>query len=36
MHVNATLAAYRSAVSETTGFTPIYLLYGRMYRHRFP
>ena len=29
MHVNAALAAYRSAVSETTGFTPFYLLYGR-------
>ena len=29
MHVNAALAAYRTAVSETTGFTPFYLLYGR-------
>ena len=28
MHVNAALAAYRTAVSETTGFTPFYLLYG--------
>ena len=29
MHVNAALAAYRTALSETTGFTPFYLLYGR-------
>ena len=29
MHMNAALAAYRTAVSEITGFTPFYLLYGR-------
>ena len=29
MQVNAALAAYHTAVSETTGFTPFYLLYGR-------
>ena len=27
--MNAALAAYRTAVSETTGFTPFYLWYGR-------
>ena len=29
MHLTAALAAYRTAVSETTGFAHFYLLYGR-------